>query len=349
MSMARNQLSSFLTSYVPQISCRHLSYVVELDLGTNDIVRLPKDMGHLSSLVRLNLERNRLQELPESMLTLPRIKVLKLNKNNFKQIHRYIGKLETLEHLDLSNNVLDILPATLPKLKYLRFLDVSGNGLAHLGIQPILHEWEDRMRQRKNKALLKAKSEQGVWMEVVDPKTGKTCYYNRLTETASNTKPVAVNSGDGEDTVGTIPQHLDRLIPFDNFTHYMARKKYLALNNIAEWSVDMDQSSGKIYYKNNVSGEVRWVLPEALDTLGGCVSMVHLKANQNLIRDFPSSICRMVKLEVLEAKNNYIGEVSDVTFTLHNRYLLGTILTPGVLIIVRSSPRNLGTLKSSRQ
>eukprot|EP00520_Triparma_pacifica_P016971 CAMPEP_0118642542 /NCGR_PEP_ID=MMETSP0785-20121206/5887_1 /TAXON_ID=91992 /ORGANISM="Bolidomonas pacifica, Strain CCMP 1866" /LENGTH=1549 /DNA_ID=CAMNT_0006534093 /DNA_START=130 /DNA_END=4776 /DNA_ORIENTATION=- len=312
MSVARNQLSSFLTTYVPQISCRHLSYVVELDLGTNDIVRLPKDMGHLSSLVRLNLERNRLQELPESMLNLPKIKVLKLNKNNFKSIHRYIGKLVTLEHLDLSNNVLDILPATLPKLKHLKYLDVSGNGLAHLGIQPILQEWEDRLKQRKNKALLKAKSEQGVWMEVVDPHTGKTCYYNRLTETASNTKPIAVNSGkDGEDTVGTIPGHLDRLIPLDNFSHYMQRKKFLALNGTTEWSVDMDQSSGKIYYKNNVSGEVRWVLPESMDTIGGCVSMVHFKANQNLIRDFPSSICRMTKLEVLEAKNNYIGDLPE--------------------------------------
>jgi hypothetical protein len=212
-------------------------------------------------------------------------------------------------------------------------------------------------------------------MEVVDPKTGKTCYYNRLTETASNTKPVAVNTGDGQDTVGTTPQHLDMLIPFDKFTRYMERKKHLAMNNTPEWSVDMDQSSGKIYYKNNVSGEVRWNLPQSLDTLGGCVSMVHLKANQNLIRDFPSSICRMVKLEVLEAKNNYIGEVSGEKwrrrgekgrrkerqgggakttgfaqrYVRHSNFFSPNPLSPAPFARhLRSSPRNLGTLTSSR-
>lgn len=311
-SLARNQLSSFLSSHIPQMSCRNLCYVRELDLGTNNIVSLPKDMGYLSNLVRLNLERNRLQELPESMLEMASIKVLKLNKNNFKSIHRFIGRLETLEHLDISDNVLDILPQTLPKLKHLKYLDVSGNGLAHLGIQPILTEWEDRLRQRKNKALLKANSEQGIWIEVVDPHTGKTCYYNRVTETASNTKPITLgnnNNNDGQDTVGTIPQHLDRLIQPSNFQFYVDRKKYLAVNGTTEWSVDMDQSSGRIYFKNNVSGEIKWELPDSLDTLGGCVSLVHFKANQNLIRDLPSSICRMKKLEVIEAKNNYIGEL----------------------------------------
>ena len=50
----------------------------------------------------------------------------------------------------------------------------------------------------------------------------------------------------------------------------------------------MDQATGKIYYRNNVSGEVVWDLPEALDTLGGCVNLRTFKANQNLIRNLPA-------------------------------------------------------------
>ena len=146
----------------------------------------------------------RLQQLPESILEVTSLKVLKLNKNNFKEIHRYIGRLSKLEHLDLSNNVLDILPQTLPKLKHLKYLDVSANGLAHLGIQPILQEYEDRLKARAARKVMNARSEQGVWDEVIDPRTGHTCYYNRVTEKASNTKPITVNVKDGE-SVASMP------------------------------------------------------------------------------------------------------------------------------------------------
>ena len=226
-------------------------------------------------------ENNRLGTLPDEFLTLTNLQVLKLNKNNFKQLPKYIGKLVSLVHLDLANNVLDILPPTLPSLRKLEYLDVTSNGLAHLGIQPIMQEYEDRMRAMKNKALLKLKSETGVWDTVVDPKTGHTCYYNRLTETASNTKPIEASIEDEDGDPDKLPARLDRFInQKDEPNEYIERKKLLAQKGVPEWDLSMDVSSGQIYYTNAVSNGILWTLPEPLDSLGGCVSMKHFKANQ---------------------------------------------------------------------
>ncbi|GMI11247.1 hypothetical protein TrVE_jg2968 [Triparma verrucosa] len=312
ISMARNNLPQLLSSHVPQVSCQHFSYVVELDLGANDITQLPNDLGNLVNLERLNLERNRLQALPDSLLECKKLKVLKLNKNNFKSLHRYIGRLSSLVHLDLSFNVLDILPQTLPSLKNLQHLDVSGNGLAHLGIQPILQEWEDRVKAREARKVMNARSEQGVWDEVIDPRTGHTCYYNRVTEKASNTKPITVNLEEGQ-SVAEMPKRLDRFISDhkSTYTDYIERRKFLAVEGVTEWDLNMDLTTGKIYYRNNVSGEQMFSLPAALDTLGGCINLRVFKCNQNLIRNLPASICKCKFLHTVEAKDNYIGELPE--------------------------------------
>lgn len=147
---------------------------------------------------------------------------------------------------------------------------------------------------------------------MVDPKTGHTCYYNRLTETASNTKPIAVELGKETDSLGSMPVRLDRAIDQKvEPNEYIEKKKLLAVAGTPEWDLAMDTSSGQIYYKNNVSEQIVWELPESMDSIGGCVSIKHFKANQNLIRSLPPSVCRMTKMEVLEVKNNYLGKLPD--------------------------------------
>ena len=309
ISMPRNCLSGYFSSKVAQYSCKHLGYLEELDLASNMIVTLPPDIGHLQLLKRLNLERNRLQTLPDGLLDCRSLKVLKLNKNNFKELPKFIGNLSELEHLDVSDNILSILPCTLPRLRRLRFLDVSSNGLAHLAIQPILQEYEDRLKQEANRAKQRVSSLTGVWDTVIDRHTGQTCYYNRMTGLATNTKPIQVELGKEAD-VGKMPERLDRLISFQmEKANYIERKKMLAVAGKFEWDLAMDASTGRIYYKNNVSGETLWELPAVLDTLGGLVGLVHFKANQNLIRSLPPSITRCTNLEILEVKNNYLGSL----------------------------------------
>ena len=296
-----NPFPLFLLFFFPSFRCflfvsQNFSYVTDLDLGTNCLVSLPESFGQLENLVRLNLERNRLNVLPESFLLLKSLKVLKLNKNNFKLVHKFIGRIKFLEHLDLSNNVLGILPPTLPLLKSLSYLDISGNGLAHLAIQPVMQEYEDRIKQQKNKATMKANSGGGVWDTVVDRKTGHTCYYNKRTEKASNTKPIELTLGGETDSLGSIPPRLDRFIdPLTDPKDYLERKKLLATQGVSEWNLDMDTSSGQIFYTNSVSNVVTYDLPDVLDSIGGMVSIRTFKANQNLIRSLPLSMGRCVR------------------------------------------------------
>tara|TARA_B110000305_G_scaffold210572_1_gene244370 strand:- start:62 stop:526 length:465 start_codon:yes stop_codon:yes gene_type:complete len=91
-------------------------------------------------------------------------------------------------------------------------------------------QYEDRIKQEKNTALQKTSSKNGVWDEVVDRKTGNTCYYNRITETASNTKPIEVELGEELDE--GIPPRLDRMINPDE-----EKSAYLEVSNCGEQKI----------------------------------------------------------------------------------------------------------------
>ena len=88
-----------------------LKYVTErkitvktLDLGKNQLTRLPESIGQLKSLEFLHLNNNQLAALPES-----------------------IGQLAFLRYLYLDNNQLATLPESIEQLKSLQNLNLEGN------------------------------------------------------------------------------------------------------------------------------------------------------------------------------------------------------------------------------
>ena len=79
-----------------------------------------------------------------------------------------------------------------------------------------------------------------------------------------------------------------------------------------------DVESGWIYYKNNVSGETQWDMPEVLDTFGECANLEVLNLCRNVMKGLCNSICRMSKLRRLIVQKNRMHSLPDAIGDLKN-------------------------------
>lgn len=74
-----------------------------LDLQT----QLPLDMGNWTNMVELNLGTNSISKLPDDIQCLQQLEILILSNNLLKKIPTTIGNLRKLRVLDLEENRLE--------------------------------------------------------------------------------------------------------------------------------------------------------------------------------------------------------------------------------------------------
>lgn len=106
--------------------------LVELNLSSNQIVRVPEDLIHLKELRRLNLSENLVDKMPEDFGNWwPNLETLNLSSNNLKEIPNSLCKMCNLKRLYLNDNKLTFegLPAALGKLHQLEVFMVARNDL----------------------------------------------------------------------------------------------------------------------------------------------------------------------------------------------------------------------------
>jgi len=127
-----------------------------LDLGHNQLAKLPESLGELTELSDfLYLHDNRLTELPTSLRKLQKLRYLNISENvfsifpevacgmvglvelratdnAFSQLPESVARLSRLRELHLRNNRLTSLPKSIEKLTELRQLDLRGNPLESL-------------------------------------------------------------------------------------------------------------------------------------------------------------------------------------------------------------------------
>ncbi|KAI1292098.1 Protein flightless-1 [Halotydeus destructor] len=135
-----------------------LENLVDVDLGENELARVPTFLYSLPKLKRLNLSdnliselspdigdqwinlevlnmcRNKLKQLPTSLCKLSKLKRLFLNDNqlDFEGIPSGIGKLLNLEVFSAANNQLEMIPEGIIRLGRLKKLILSNNKLITL-------------------------------------------------------------------------------------------------------------------------------------------------------------------------------------------------------------------------
>uniref|UniRef100_A0A8C3QSN0 Uncharacterized protein n=1 Tax=Cyanoderma ruficeps TaxID=181631 RepID=A0A8C3QSN0_9PASS len=89
--------------------------------------------GHVTAqenLTCLYVDSNNLKKIPAEIGTLRRLERLTLSNNSLSSLPAEMGALQRLRSLHLANNSLTELPAPLCQLRSLTFLDVSDNKIS---------------------------------------------------------------------------------------------------------------------------------------------------------------------------------------------------------------------------
>jgi len=101
-----NLLSNNLTSLPKEIG--YLTNLEVLNLENNNLTSLPKEIGYLKNLEVLNLDGNKLTALPKEIGDLSNLINLNLGDNNFTSLSKEIGNLSNLERLSLYGNKIEM-------------------------------------------------------------------------------------------------------------------------------------------------------------------------------------------------------------------------------------------------
>lgn len=115
-------------------SLKKMTSLVELELYSCELERIPHAIFSLTNLQELDLKSNNIQTI-EEIISLQHLKLLtclKLWHNKITMISSPIGQIKSLESLYLSHNKLESLHPALFSLPKLRYLDVSHNSITVL-------------------------------------------------------------------------------------------------------------------------------------------------------------------------------------------------------------------------
>ncbi|WAR24389.1 MFHA1-like protein [Mya arenaria] len=131
LSPARESCLAFRLPLVPP-SIGKLINLKVLQLDTNELRSLPKEISLLHSLERLSLSNNFLDTLPHGIARLKKLRSIHMANNRFEAFPLEVCEIESLEFLDLSDNHLVSIPESISKLDNLRTLLLCYNKIIQL-------------------------------------------------------------------------------------------------------------------------------------------------------------------------------------------------------------------------
>ena len=113
-------------------SLETLENLVDIDLGDNDLSKVPSLLYSLPNLKRINLSDNKITSLPADIGDFWKsLETLNLARNELRALPASLCKMSKLRHLYLSQNLLDFdgIPPGIGKLCNLEVFDASYNNL----------------------------------------------------------------------------------------------------------------------------------------------------------------------------------------------------------------------------
>eukprot|EP00606_Chrysophyceae_sp_TOSAG23-5_P001242 GSChrysophyteH2.ASY1.ANO1.389.1 assembled CDS len=303
ISMPHNQIKMLLNTDLKQMSLFHLRYIQNINLSGNKLTQLPHDFGSLRHLETMDLSFNQMNSMPSSISKLKKLKILNLANNNFTTLNDELAYLDSCEYLNMSENLLQVIPPPVVWMINLKELLLNRNSISHMAVQPRFMTQDD------------------LWKPFISETNGKNMFLNVLTKEKVN----FVEAYDGKG--------IERMKSLHTFQaqkskHYAKRKFWLSVCGVHEWDTGEDELCN-LYYKNNVSGETCWDMPEDLNLLGECKSIETFEISENVIKTFAPSIVKLKTLKRLLAFNNKFkelptrfGELDNLEYLdLHNNDL----------------------------
>jgi leucine-rich repeat protein SHOC2 len=287
LKCVRNQFRSLISYNLPQLSLHHFRYLQTIDLSLNKLMRLPDNIGDLKHLHTLNLSNNFISKLPVSFSRLKNLRTLDLSANSFSTLPEEFGFIDSLTNLNISENLFTLFPYAVIRLRNIKKLSFVKNSVNNLAILP------PRL------------TEKDLWMPHIDRRTGRNMWMNILTRE----KVDHIEQYDGEGVKKKKDLHVFQS-DFE-IKKYKQRKMYLSVCGIHEWEPAIDSRTGLTYYKNNVSGQTSWQLPDLLNTFGNMSSIQELILKSNAIKCLPSSFTNLIYLTKLSLIRNRIVELPE--------------------------------------
>lgn len=117
---------------LPPVLLGELINLVELNLSSNNIIKIPYDLRNLKLMKRLNLSENSIESMPDDFGTWwPDLTTLSLSGNKLTELPTSLCKLCNLKNLYLNDNMLTFegLPAALGKLHQMEIFMAARNNL----------------------------------------------------------------------------------------------------------------------------------------------------------------------------------------------------------------------------
>ncbi len=111
---------------------KELLNLTYLNLMSNQLTKLPKEIGNLTNLTNLELQDNQLTELPKEIGNLTNLKDLSLWGNQLIELPKEIGNLTNLTELNLGSNELAEVPKEIGNFTNLTNLGLEDNQLIEL-------------------------------------------------------------------------------------------------------------------------------------------------------------------------------------------------------------------------
>ncbi|KAF0690714.1 Aste57867_17909 [Aphanomyces stellatus] len=122
LSLYDNQLVS-----IERIGLLSKTPLCILDLGQNQLERLPDEIGSITTLKELWVSNNLLTEIPEAVLRLPLLSIVHLSNNRITHVPAAIGQAAALQVLSLDNNLIEDVPDDIGRCHDLVELNIRGN------------------------------------------------------------------------------------------------------------------------------------------------------------------------------------------------------------------------------
>ena len=112
-----------------QLAIKEADKVLSMDIASQGLQKLPKQLDKLKNVVSINLLGNSFASFPTVLSRLTTLDEISLSSNQLTSVGKEIGKLKNLRILIINNNQITELPKEIGELTNLLYLEIGNNKL----------------------------------------------------------------------------------------------------------------------------------------------------------------------------------------------------------------------------
>lgn len=291
--------------------------IQDLNIGNNQLMELPENIGELKELRSLRIDRNRIHALPTSMQKLKKLEIFILHENELTQMPGFIGELKKLTYLDMAMNRCSTLPTTMVKLVALRTLKLEGNPMSNVFQNKLDTQGLVGLSTMFSIAIECGKSLQ----DVVDTHDQELAYLDaKAALKVSAVSRVMVEAG----------------IEASKTTNALNLQNLGLIEIRPSLFLEQECRIQSLHLQNNFLSSV----PDAFWTWSGIQAVEMINLNDNMFEDIDTGILKLRRLRVLYLRNNRLSHFPNVLHQCNTLRILDIENNPIDQVTAEIVPKN---------